>query len=179
MEPLQGHEAMAGRICIPYIKKCATVALKFRCIKDHECKEVGCSKYLSDGQQWLFNTADVDVPSSFIGIAEGEFDAIILHQAGIPSVGIPGVDAWKSHPWWPELLKKHKRTLVFADNDSSKERNYGHELAKKIQGTLLRARLVHLPENHDVTDTYLTEGAEGLFKRAGLSEDSPALVLAA
>lgn len=170
IDPLPGHEMMRGRIVIPYIKKLATVCLKFRCIEDHDCKLAKCPKYLNDGNQWLFNTADLDVPSSYVAIAEGEFDAIILHQAGIPAIGIPGVDAWKSHEWWPELLRGHRKAFIYADNDTSKDKNYGHDLAKRIMHDVPRARLVTLPEDSDVTDTYLDYGPQELYMRAGLTD---------
>lgn len=168
IEPLPGHEMMTGRIVIPYIKKLAVVGLKFRCISGHDCKAEKCPKYLNDGNQWLFNTTALDVPSSFVSIAEGELDAIILSQCGIPSVGIPGVDAWKSHEWWPELFKGHRKVLIYADNDTSKDKNYGHDLAKRIMHDVPRARLVTLPEDSDVTDTYLDYGPQELYARAGL-----------
>ena len=179
VEPMPGHEMMTGRIAIPYIKKLATVAIKFRCIKDHVCKEAKCAKYLSDGGQWLYGTADLDAPSDFIAIAEGEFDTIVLHQIGIPAVGIPGVEAWKSHGWWPENLKGHRRVFMFADNDSGKEKNYGMELARRIQKDVPCTRLVNLPEESDVTETFLGYGPEDLFKRAGLEDYYHPQVLAA
>lgn len=169
-DPLPGHEMMRGRIVIPYIKKLAVVGLKFRCISEHDCKAEKCPKYLNDGNQWLYNTSDLDAPSSFVAITEGEFDCIILHQAGIPAVGVPGVDAWKGHEWWPELFKGHRKVLIFADNDSSKEKNYGHELAKRIMHDVSRARIVNLPEDHDTNETYLTFGPEELYMRAGLTD---------
>lgn len=168
IEPLPGHEMMRGRIAIPYIKKRGIVAISFRCIQDHKCKEVQCPKYLRDGNQWLYNTADVDAPSSLIGISEGELDSIILHQCGLPSAGIPGVEGWKGHPWWPLVLKGHTRPLIFADNDTSNDKNPGMRLAKEIQRSLPRARLVVLPDDMDVNETYLTYGPEELYKRAGL-----------
>lgn len=167
VDPLPGHEMMVGRICIPYIKKLATVALKFRCTQDHQCKDAGCVKYLSDGKQWLYGTADIDLPSPAIGIGEGEFDKIILSQIGIPSVGVPGVESWKSHAWWTEVLKGHRRVLVFADNDASNEKNPGFRLGREIMKDLPRARLVVLPDDHDVTSTYLEFSPEELYKRSG------------
>jgi hypothetical protein len=168
VDPLPGHETMLGRICIPYIKKCGVVALKFRCAQAHDCKAVKCPKYLLDGNQWLYNTAAVDVPSTFLGISEGEMDTIILCQSGIPSVGIPGTEAYSAHPWWPEVLKGHGRIYVFADNDTSNEKNPGWKLASEILRSLPRARKVILPDDMDVTDVYLKFGPEELYRRAGI-----------
>jgi hypothetical protein len=168
VEPLPGHEMMRGRICIPYIKKRATVALKFRCIRDHDCKVEKCPKYLADGSQWLYNSAAVDAVCTHIGVSEGEIDAIILTQSGIPSVGVPGVEGWQGHPWWSEIFRGHRRILVFADNDTSNDANPGFKLARQILKDLPRAKHIVLPDDMDVNETFLEFGVEELYKRAGM-----------
>lgn len=169
VEPLSGHEGMRGRICIPYIKKRAIVALQFRCIQSHDCKESRCPKYLTDGSQWLYGTNDLDIPSPFIGLTEGAFDKIILTQIGIPSIGIPSASAWSGHRWWPELFRGHRLILMFADNDLS-EMNPGHKLAMEVKKDLHRSRLVTLDPGMDVTRTYMECGINELYKRAGLED---------
>lgn len=169
LDPLPGHEAMAGRICIPYIKRGRAVCLKFRCVEGHNCKELKCPKYLADGHQWLYNTDAFVAAGPEIAIVEGEFDAMIMEICGIPAVGIPGVEAWRSHPWWPLLFKGFSRVWVVADNDAEKERNYGHEMARQILKDVSKARLVHLPPATDPTEAYLCEGREGIRKRMGLA----------
>lgn len=180
--PLAGHETYSGRLCIPYIKKNATVALKFRCIESHDCGDIsGHTKYLCEGSLWLYNTNDLDVSEDYVSLAEGEIDAMILHQAGIPAVGIPGVQSWKGNPHWSGLLKPYEQIYMFADNDKSKKENYGHQLAGRVKADLPRARIVTLPDDEDVNSTYTHYGARELFERAGLpweeSFETPSLYL--
>jgi hypothetical protein len=167
-DPLPGHEAYQGRIAIPILKKLCVVGFQFRCIEDHSCKDAKCAKYLTDGGQWLYNTAALDIPGDVLGICEGGFDSYVLTSGcGIPTIGIPGVEAWKGHPWWPDLTKGHKKVLIFADNDTSNEKNPGMRLAKEILRDVPRARLVTLPPDSDPTDTYLKYGREEIYKRSG------------
>ncbi len=166
--PLPEHEMMRGRLCIPYVKKSGIVALKFRCIQEHNCKDHGHVKYLSDGPQWLFNTSAVDQPTDIVGICEGEIDAITLSSVGIPSIGIPGVDSWKGHPWWVEVLRDIPRILIFADNDSQNPENPGYRLAREIQKSIPKARLVPLPEMSDVNSVYTMYGESYLRELAGV-----------
>jgi DNA primase len=166
--PIKGHEMFRGRLCIPYIKKRKTVALKFRCIENHECGEVPKhTKYLCDGEQWLFNTNDISA-KDYVAVAEGEIDAMVLHQIGIPAVGIPGVKAWRGHPHWHGLPASVPRVYMYADNDTSKETNYGLELGREIKKDVPGSILVTLPEDSDVNSTYLDRGPEDLYERAGI-----------
>lgn len=177
VDPLPGHETMVGRLVIPNRKRLATVGLKFRCLSDHSCRLEKCPKYLSDGEQWLFNTVAVDVPSSFLCVCEGELDTIILTAIGLPAVGIPGAESWQGHAWWPDILKTHQRIWIFADNDTKDEkRNPGMELAKRIVKDLPRAQIIYLPENQDVTDVYLSDGPERLLDLIGLNNRTLSLV---
>lgn len=166
--PLPEHEIMRGRLCIPYLKKGGIVALKFRCIQEHHCKDFGHVKYLSDGNQWLFNTRSLDEPGDTIGLCEGELDAITLTSIGVPGVGIPGVESWKGHPWWAEVIRDIPRILIFADNDSDNPENPGYRLAREIQKSIPRARMVALPERSDVNSTYTMYGETYLKELAGV-----------
>jgi hypothetical protein len=136
--PLPEHEMMRGRLCIPYLKKSGIVALKFRCIQGHKCKDFGHVKYLSDGSQWLYNTFALDLPGDTIGVCEGEIDAITLNSIGVHAVGIPGVESWKGH------------------------------LARQIQESIPRARIIPLPEMSDVNSTFVDLGGEYLKELAGV-----------
>lgn len=170
-DPVKGHESYQGMLCIPYIKKCTTVALKFRCIQDHNCKEVKHPKYLNEGSQWLYNTEALERGGD-CDVCEGELDVIIMEQLGRNAVGIPGVDAWKSHPHWASLLRPPMRGIVWVDNDSTKQENYGLRLGKRILSDLPRYRLGIPPDGHDVTSTYVEFGPSVLLERAGLPTEA-------
>ena len=55
------------------------------------------------------------------------------------------------------------RIMLFCDGD-----NAGKEMAKTITRELDNVFPIFMPENCDVNDVFLAEGAEGLHKRAGV-----------
>jgi len=108
----------------------------------------------------MFNVNDLGLDTETMCICEGEIDTIILSgMCGIPAVGVAGVTQWKD--WFPMMLEGYKRIFVFADNDVKEDgRNPGMELAKRIKEDLNSAVVVNLPENKDVNDIFLREGAD-------------------
>jgi len=156
VEPSAGHEHAINRLSIPYITPAGVVGIKFRTIDD------GTPKYLwPTGQKiGLFNVPDLHKNSDTIAICEGEIDTIVLSGlVGIPAVGVAGVSQWK--PWFPQLFESYSRIFIFADNDVKEDgRNPGQELAKRIKEDLDKADIIHLPDNTDVNEVYLTHGPD-------------------
>ena len=76
----------------------------------------------------LFNAVDLQKPSDTIAICEGELDAVIASQL-LPSVGVPGVKAWRPH--FNRLFGGYRRVLVLADNDDKKD-NYHNDLVRDL-----------------------------------------------
>ena len=156
VEPSAGHEHAVNRLSIPYITPAGVVGIKFRAIDE------GTPKYLwPTGQKiGLFNVGDLHKYSDTIAICEGEIDTIVLSGiVGIPAVGVAGVSQWK--PWFPKLFESYQRILIFADNDVKEDgRNPGQELAKRIKEDLDKAEVIHLPDNCDVNEVYLSDGID-------------------
>lgn len=165
--PLVGHEQYRGRLAIPYLTPAGVVNIRFRCLKAHDCaktviyrdakgKEVYCRKYLSmDGMESnLFNVLDLRKESPFIGVTEGELDAMTLSLAGIPAVGVPGVENWQSH--FGRCLEDFDVIYSFADGDTA-GRKFGRFLAKEA-----KARPVAMPKGKDVNKLYVEGGADAL-----------------
>jgi len=161
VEPSAGHEHSVGRLSIPYLSPAGVVGIKFRSV------DQTTPKYLwPTGQKiGLFNVNDLHKPSDTIAICEGEIDTIVLSGlVGIPAVGVAGVSQWK--PWFPKLFESYSRILIFADNDVKEDgRNPGQELAKRIKEDLDKADIVHLPDNQDVNDIYLSFGTSWFDER--------------
>lgn len=155
-DPAPGHEHAVGALSIPYLTKAGAVGVKFRKI------DGGQPKYIwPTGQKiGMFNVNDLTLDTETMCICEGELDTIILSgMCGIPAVGVAGVTQWKD--WFPMMLEGYKRVFVFADNDVKEDgRNPGMELAKRIKEDLNSAVVVNLPENKDVNDVFLREGAD-------------------
>lgn len=155
--PITGHEDYTGRLAIPYLTPSGPVNLNFRCIRDHDCKSVdGHRKYLKpEGSEVnLFNVLDLKKPGGTICIAEGEIDTMSLSLAGIPAVGVAGVNAWSKH--FGKCLEDFPRRLVLADGD---------EAGKKLASFLareVRAVVIRLPPGEDVNSIYVKGGANAL-----------------
>jgi DNA primase len=163
IEPEIGHELYAGRLSIPYLTRAGVVNIKFRCIEQHVCKDVGCPKYLGlEMGTNIFNTLAFFKDSPHIAICEGEFDAMVLDGlAGVPAVSIPGVRNWKPH--YDRCFTDYERVFVFADGDQD-----GKDFAKRIRSTLDGVTVIQMPDGLDVNGVYQAEGPDGLRKRAGL-----------
>jgi DNA primase len=132
-------------------------------MQDHDCKENGHAKYLVGGNRTnIYNTLAFHRDSSIIAICEGEFDAMVLDSlVGIPAVAIPGVQNWKAH--YERCFVDYERVFVFADGDDP-----GKDFSKHVSSLIDGCTVIHMPHGTDVNSVYLSEGAEGLRKRAGL-----------
>lgn len=143
--PEAGHEDMVGRLCIPYQTPSGVVALRFRCIGLHDCKELAHAKYLDlPGQQSrLYNVQALQDAGSTIYVTEGELDAITATEVGYPAVGVAGATKWEPH--WGRLLEDFEEVLVLADGDES-----GRKFGKLVRSSVESARVVHMPDGEDV-----------------------------
>jgi hypothetical protein len=152
--PLAGHEQYAGRLAIPYLTPAGVVNIRFRCLASHECD--GHPKYLSaDGAGTnLFNVLDLKKDSPFICVAEGEIDTMSLSLAGLPAVGVPGVDAWQKH--FSRCLEDFEVIYAFGDGDKAGSK-FASFLARET-----RARPIRMPPGDDCNSLYVKGGADAL-----------------
>lgn len=152
--PLPGHEAYAGRLAIPYVTPTGVVNIRFRCLQQHECE--GHPKYLSaEGAGTnLYNVLDLKKDSPFICVAEGEIDTMSLSLAGLPAVGVPGVDTWQKH--FSRCLEDFEVIYAFGDGDKAGSK-FSNFLARET-----RARPIRMPNGKDCNDIFRERGAEGL-----------------
>jgi DNA primase len=156
--PQVGHEGYRGRLALPYLTPAGPVNLRFRCLRQHVCKDEGCPKYLSSegADSNLFNVLDLRKASDFICVAEGELDTITLSMCGMPAVGVPGASNWGKH--FSRCLDDHSTVYVFGDPDDA-----GKGLNKRLINDV-RARPVRLPKGEDVNSLYVKGGADALHK---------------
>lgn len=158
--PLPGHEKFAGRLCIPYQTRSGVVSLKFRAIPP-----TADPKYLfapGDSPR-LFNTPALDHHQPFVCITEGEIDCITATQAGLPAVGVPGVDGWK--PFWARCFQGYDAVFVLCDNDDKGQgARFGERVAEQVPGS----RVVMMPEGHDVNSFVMAEGFSALIDKIGM-----------
>jgi DNA primase len=152
--PLPGHEQYRGRLAIPYLTPAGVVNLRFRCAEAHECE--GHPKYLSaEGAGTnLFNVLDLKKDSPFICVAEGEIDTMSLSLAGLPAVGVPGVDTWQKH--FSRCLEDFEVIYAFGDGDKAGGK-FSNFLARET-----RARPIRMPAGEDCNSLYVQGGADAL-----------------
>jgi len=152
--PLPGHEQYRGRLALPYLTPAGVVNLRFRCAEAHECE--GHPKYLSaEGAGTnLFNVLDLKRDSPFICVTEGEIDAMSLSLAGLPAVGVPGVDTWQKH--FSRCLEDFEVIYAFGDGDKAGGK-FSNFLARET-----RARPIRMPNGKDCNDIFREQGAAGL-----------------
>lgn len=154
--PLVGHETFRGRLAIPYVTPSGVVNFSFRCLRQHDCKEAGCPKYLPpEGMERnLYNVLALKKDSPFICVAEGELDALTLSLAGLPAVGVPGVKNWKKH--FSRCLEDFEVVYAIGDGDGPGSK-FSSFLAKEA-----KARPIRMPNGKDCNDIFRERGAEGL-----------------
>lgn len=155
LDPLPGHERFKGYLSIPYVTRAGTVALKFRCIKDHQCE--GHPKYDSESGAgtYLFGVQNFWVDSPFICVTEGELDTIACSVAGLPAVGVSGATKWQKH--WQYCLEGYEDVFVLADGDEP-----GKKLASNVANACNTAREIRFPEGSDVNSYLVEHGPEAL-----------------
>jgi DNA primase len=150
-----------GRLAIPYLSHTRPIAIKFRCIRDHDCKESGCPKYMCEEgvPVPLFNPRDLLRDEPRLYVTEGELDAVVVSGVlGLPCVGYAGTAAWQSYfnkaigPDWESII-------VIADGDDP-GRKAARETARHVKGKVLK-----LPDGEDASSLLLREGAEVLRER--------------
>lgn len=156
-DPINGHEAFEGWLCIPYFTALGDVSIvKFRRLDD------GKPKYGQPiGQKThLYNVADTIIDSHRIVICEGELDAVVLSGVlGIPAVGVPGVASWKNY--YAKLFNGFDTVYIAGDNDIKEDgSNPGAEFSRRVASDLLNGQIVQLPAGMDINDYYLAHGLE-------------------
>lgn len=158
-EPVVGHESYTGRLALPYLTPSGVVDVRFRRIADDDSP-----KYMSrpGAEINMYGVLAFQTNSDIIAVCEGEFDALVMDElVGVPAIGIPGAQAWRPYYW--RAFEDFSKVYIFADGDQP-----GMDFAKKVATSVEQATIVAMPEGEDVNSMYLSEGPEGLLKRAGI-----------
>ena len=158
-EPDVGHEQYQWRMSIPYVTPAGVIDIRFRTVGDD-----GGPKYMSrtGSTGHLYNVGAFSIDSPIIAITEGELDCLVTQGiANIPSIGVPGANAWK--PFYHRAFQDYDRVILLCDGDAP-----GREWGKRIAAEIDSALAISMPDGMDVNDFVLLHGATGLRKRAGL-----------
>lgn len=156
-DPLPGHEHLEGRLAIPYLTDFGPVNMTFRCLQNHKCNDMGHPKYMlwAGLKANLYMVQSLTRADDFIGVAEGELDALSANISGIPTVGISGAEKWQDH--WESVFEDFARVYVFQDGDDA-GRKFGDVLVQHCN-----AIRVGMPDKQDV-NSMLVEYGPGYLK---------------
>lgn len=152
------YDRYQGRLAIPYMDRMGPVGFTFRCIEGHDCKELGCPKYLQlEGQEvGLFNVLSLDSDEEVAHLCEGEIDAITLSQiVPGPVVAISGVAKWKPH--FPYHFTGFERVVVWADGDAA-----GAKMATMVRQAVGNADVVEMASGEDVNSVFCWKGPDAI-----------------
>lgn len=159
-----GRDPETGRLTIPYLTPAGPWAIKTRCIQHDNCKEHGCHKYVYDAGAvpTLFNVAALDAER--VIVVEGELDAVIAEQYGVPAVAYPGASTWQSNSFWRWCFDSCVEVVVVADGDDA-GRNAGRVVAGSLRDAVDDVRLVVLPDGHDTSSFIGAQGVGAFLER--------------
>lgn len=171
-----GYDWLDDLLVIPYLTPAGPVAMKYRCLADHICKEHGHPKYLAEvgSDVHLFNAQTMIEAAGPVVIVEGEIDVMCIETmagGGLPTVGYPGVEMWEKYPHFRRCLDGAERKIVVADGDKVNPKTGerpGLEAAKIVTRSLDDATMVVMPEGYDSNSFVLEFGPEEFVKRLGL-----------
>lgn len=162
------QEYLIGRLSIPYQTVSGILGIKYRCLRNHDCKAEKCPKYLyDDGEEpRLFNAGATLRSSPLLFVTEGELDSIAVQTfTGLPAVGVPGADMWARNRYWARCFSAFGLVVLPADGDKA-----GRDLAKAIARDVAQLRVVHMPTELDATNVLAREGAAGFLSRCDLED---------
>lgn len=177
------HEQASQMISIPYLTPAGTVQIRFRRAPWQE----GRQKYwqTSGSLIRMYNTNALLDPGSYVYVCEGEMDTIAATQAGLPAVGISGVNGWRSHFY--SMLQGFDRIAFLADNDADSDqpkeqpedwpegkefdpRGAGLKFASKHADSISGGVVIQMPKGHDVNSYLIEAGPEALRAHVGLKD---------
>lgn len=156
-EPELVHADYAGRLSIPFITPTGVVAIRYRCIQEHDCKDAGHPKYLQgkgEGDH-LYNVPALRERHPALAVCEGEIDTLTVDTHVLPAIGVPGATKWKPH--WTRLLEGYERVFAIGDGDDA-----GKDFTGRLVEMLPNAKAVIFPDKSDANGFFLDEGPEAL-----------------
>lgn len=161
VDPIPGHEDYVGRLAIPYLTDVGPVNMNFRCIQDHNCKEIPHhKKYLKrkgSGTN-LYGVQSASWADDWIVVTEGELDALVWQQIGVPAIGVPGAENWKGY--WNNVFEDFSRVYLAEDGDDA-----GKDLWIAMTENLTNVIRMKMPDGEDSNSAYLKFGKEYLLSR--------------
>lgn len=173
-DPGESDEPATGRISIPFTTPTGVVSLRFRQVPgdDH-----GAKYWQPKGSDiGIFNTPAIAAGGRFLVICEGEFDAMIACQLGLPAVGYPGAGSWK--PYHREVYEGFERVLVIGDNDETwkyddkneRLQTAAEKFCQKVADNVPDPTITLCPRGHDLSSFHAAEGPQAVLEHFKITE---------
>lgn len=146
-------------VMLPYLRDGELVNIKRRSISDKKrmWQEKGA-------EPCLFGWHLIDPNCRAVAITEGEFDAMALHQCGVPALSVN--QGAGNHQWidsdWDRLHRFSEIFVCFDDDDAG--RKGSREVAQRLG--VERCRIVVFPGSKDANDALLAGYTPVLFRAA-------------
>lgn len=158
-DPLQGFEKYQGMLSIPYLRwhprhGWGCVSIRFRRLGDSGPKY----RTMPGDRPRLYNTPALNKPVREVGITEGEMDAITATVCGLPTVGVPGAQAWRPH--FAELFRGYRTVYVFTDGDGP-----GEQFGEAVASSLPNAKVIPAPAGEDLNSILVSGGPGAVAER--------------
>lgn len=143
-----GYDNERKAVVIPYLNALGDVrGVRWRLMD-------GNIKYMTpkgDGLH-LFHVKASRKPN--VWLCEGEFDAMVLDQLGLPTVAVPGVMSFK--PEWRYLFAYAEHITIVMDGDEAGQKGAAR-LASLLGPLDAKVAIAKLPFGMDATDLYLKD----------------------
>jgi hypothetical protein len=162
---LPGHEPATGYLAIPYLTKTGPVNFNFRCIQNHNCKEIaGHSKYYrrKGSPVNIYGVQSIAWATDWIVVTEGEIDALTWQQIGVPALAVPGAENWKDY--WANLLEDFSRVYLAEDGDNA-GKDLWIAMSEHIDQSNTMVVRMRMPDGEDTNSMYLKHGKDYLVGR--------------
>lgn len=150
-----GHSRYTGWLSIPYLVNGEPVRIRFR---RPEWLGLDREKYGQPSGETLrtFNVDAIKAADDTIHVTEGEFDAMILNQIGLPAIALPGASSFRGYHG--RMLAGFNRVWVWGDPDDA-----GQELVQKVTNRLPRSARGVKIRGGDISEVFLECGAKHIY----------------
>lgn len=158
-DPLPGFEKYQGMLAIPYLRwhprhGWGCVSLRFRRLGEDGPKY----RTMPGDRPRLYNTPALNLPVREVGITEGEMDAITATVCGLPTVGVPGAQAWRPH--FAELFRGYRTVYVFTDGDEP-----GDKFGESLASAMSNVKVIPARPGEDLNSILQSDGPGAVAER--------------
>lgn len=139
----------AGWLAIPYPHMSGIWKTRYRRLDD------GSPKYMDEkgAEPHLYNPQGLGPQTREVWFTEGELDALILWQYGVPAIGVPGAQVFDTKLFSEGWSLLFRRAQIFAALDNDEAGRRASQSLSKVFGDKVVG--LELPDGLDVNDLHI------------------------